>query len=96
MKAYAILDIDIHGPEGYSKYPPLTLSPMEKHGGRITHRISQFEAVEGDWCPKRVLFAEFPDKASARAFLDDPDYQPLKQLRLKTATSLMVIGNSEI
>jgi len=96
MKAYAILDIDIHDPKGYSKYPPLTLSLMEKNGGRITLRVSQFEAVEGDWSPKRVLIARFPDKSAARAFLDDPDCQPLKQLRLKTATSLMVIRKSEI
>ena len=96
MKAYAILDMDIHDPEGYSKYPPLVWPLIEKHGGKITHRISDFEAVEGDWCPKRVLIVEFPGKAVAKAFLDDPDYQPIKDIRLGTATSLMVIGDSEM
>ena len=96
MKAYAILDMDIHDPEVYSKYPPLVWPLIEKHGGMITHRISDFETVEGDWCPKRLLIVEFPDKAAAKAFLDDPEYQPLKDIRLGTATSLMVIGNSEM
>lgn len=96
MKAYAILDLDIHNPEEYSKYPPLVWPIIKKHGGKITHRISDFDTVEGDWCPKRVLIVEFPDKTAAHAFLDDPDYQPIKDIRLGTATSLMVIGNSEM
>ena len=35
MKAYALLDMDIHDPEGYSKYPPQVWPLIEKHGGRI-------------------------------------------------------------
>jgi uncharacterized protein (DUF1330 family) len=96
MKAFAILDMDIHDPEGYSQYPPLVWPLIEKYGGKITHRISDFESIEGDWCPNRILIVEFPDKSTAKAFLDDPDYQPIKEIRLKTAASLMVIGNSEM
>ena len=96
MKAYALLNMDIHDAEGYSKYPPQVWPLIEKHGGTITHRISEFEAVEGDWCPSRIVVIEFPDKSAAKAFLADPDYQPLKELRLNTANSLMVLGNSEM
>ena len=96
MKAIAIVDMDIHDPEGYAKYPPLVWPLIEKHGGVITHRISDFETVEGDWCPNRLLIVEFPDKAAARAFLADPEYQPLKDIRLRTTTSLMVVGDSEM
>jgi uncharacterized protein (DUF1330 family) len=96
MKAFAMVDMDIHDPEGYSKYPPLVWPLIEKHGGKITHRISEFEAVEGDWCPERMIIIEFPDKSAAKAFLDNPDYQPIKEIRLNSAASLMVIGNSEM
>ena len=96
MKDYALLDMDINDPEGYSKYPPQVWPLIEKHDGKITHRISEFEAVEGDWCPSRMLIVEFPDKAAAKAFIDDPDYQPLKELRLNTTRSQMVLGNSEM
>lgn len=96
MKAYAILDMDIHDPETYSKYPPLVWPLIEKNGGKITHRISGFELVEGDWCPNRMLIVEFPDKAAVKAFLDYPDYQPIKDIRFRSATSLMVVGNSEM
>lgn len=96
MKAYVLLDMDIHDPEGYSRYPPQVWPLIEKHGGTITHRISEFEVVEGDWCPRRMVIVEFPHKSAAIAFMDDPDYQPLKELRLNTTRSLMVLGNSEI
>ena len=96
MKAIAIVDMEINDPEGYSKYPPLVWPLIEKHGGVITYRISDFETVEGDWCPNRLLIVEFPDKAAAKAFLADPDYQPVKDIRLKTTSSLMVVGDSEI
>ena len=96
MKAYALLDMDIHDPEGYSKYPPRVWPLIEKHDGKITHRISDFEVVEGDWCPNRMLIVEFPDKAAAKAFMEDPEYQPLKELRLITTRSKMVLGNSEM
>jgi uncharacterized protein (DUF1330 family) len=96
MKAFIVFDVDIHDPEGYSKYPPQVWPLIEKHGGKITHRISSFEVMEGDWCPKRMLIGEFPDKAAAKAFLADPEYQPMKELRLRTTTSLLVIGESEM
>ena len=49
MKAIAIVDMNVHDPEGYSKYPPLVWPLIERYGGKITHRISDFEIVEGDW-----------------------------------------------
>lgn len=96
MKAYLLMEIDIHDPKGYSVYPSQVWPLIEKHGGKITHRISGFETLEGDWSPKRILLGEFPDKAAVKAFLDDPDYQPLKEIRLKTATSSLVVGDSEM
>ena len=96
MKAIAIVDMNVHDPEGYSKYPPLVWPLIERYGGKITHRISDFEIVEGDWCPDRMLIVEFPDKTAAKAFLADPEYQPVKDIRLRTTTSLMVVGNSEM
>ena len=96
MTACALLDMDIYDPEGYARYPLQVWPLIEKHGGKITHRISKFEAVEGNWYPGRMLIIEFPDKSAAKAFLADPYYQPLKALRLNTANSLMALGNSEM
>lgn len=96
MSAFILMEIDIHDMAGYSAYPPKVWPLIAKHGGKITHRISDFEVMEGDWSPKRVLLAEFPDKAAAKAFLADPEYLPFKKIRLDTANSNIVIGDSEM
>ena len=101
MKAIAIVDMYIHDPEGYTKYPSLVWPLIEEHGGKITRHVSDFENIEGDWCPNRMLIVEFSGKSAlgrflARAFLDDPEYQPVKDIRLRTTRSMMVVGSSEM
>lgn len=96
MKAHLVLDITIHDLAGYASYPSKAIPLIEKHGGKITHRIGNFEAMEGDWCPQRLLISEFPSKAAAQAFLDDPEYQPVKEQRLSTSTSMLILGESEM
>ncbi len=51
--------------------------------------------MEGDWNPKRVVIIEFPGKKQAKAFLDDPDYEPVKAIRMRTANTQLVMGESE-
>ena len=62
MSAYILVEMDIRDSEGYSKYPPRVWPFIDKHGGKLTHRISEFETVEGEWFPKRIIIIEFPDK----------------------------------
>lgn len=95
MAAYLFADMDIHDPAGYAEYPPKVWPLIEKHGGRVTHRISEFENLEGDWLPARMVIIEFPDKAAARAFMDDPEYDPVKQIRFRTAKSRLALGEGE-
>jgi uncharacterized protein (DUF1330 family) len=91
MAAYLIVDIDVHDPDTYQTYagqvPPL----VARHGGEYLVRGGQLETVEGDWAPKRVVVLRFPDDAAARAFIEDPDYAPVKALRHAAATSQMVL-----
>lgn len=68
MTAYVLVDMDIQNKDGYSEYPPLVWQIIEKHGGKVTHRISDFEFVEGDWIPKRMIIIEFPDKRAEKLF----------------------------
>ena len=95
MTAYLLVDLDIFDRAGYGEYPPKVWPLIEKHGGTLTHRISGFEAMEGDWAPSRMVIIEFPSKTTARAFLDDPDYEPVKAIRLRTANTLIAMGESE-
>ena len=51
MTAYLLVDLDVFDPAGYGEYPPKVWPLIEKHGGKLTHRISEFESMEGDWAP---------------------------------------------
>jgi uncharacterized protein (DUF1330 family) len=95
MTAYLLVDLDVFDRAGYGEYPPKAWPLIEKHGGKLTHRISEFESMEGDWAPSRMVIIEFPSKTTARAFLCDPDYEPVKAIRLRTANTLIAMGESE-
>ena len=45
----------------------------------------------GLWTPARLVIIRFPDAAAAKAFADDPDYQPLKAIRQGAARCTLAI-----
>ncbi len=47
--------------------------------------------MEGSWSPERVVVLEFPSPGHARAFLADPDAQPLFALRHRTTDSKLIL-----
>ena len=91
MPAYLIADNTIIDPDGWAEYLQKVSPFLEKHGGVSLAGGSDLEVLEGDWKPTRLAVIRFPDKQSAKALLDDPEYQPLKELRRRTAKSNIVI-----
>lgn len=85
MPAFLIVDIEIHDVPTFAEYgkqvPPL----VAKHGGKYVARGGKTEVMEGDWDPKRLGIIQFPDMDSVRAFLNDPEYLPIKALRHKSS-----------
>ena len=47
--------------------------------------------MEGDWRPERMVILEFPSRATAEAFLKDPEAQALFELRHRTTDSKLVL-----
>jgi uncharacterized protein (DUF1330 family) len=48
--------------------------------------------IENDlWTPTRLVVIEFPDMASARAFLDSPEYAPVAALRRANARCTLAL-----
>jgi uncharacterized protein (DUF1330 family) len=90
MSVYVIVNINIHDLPAYEAYktgaPPL----VRKHGGEYIARGGAIHVLEGDWKPIRVALLKFPDIHSVNAFLEDPEYQPLKALRHSIAHTQMV------
>ena len=90
MAVYVIVDINIKDLDAYGAYktgaPPL----VSKHGGEYLARGGTSEVLEGSWLPHRIALLKFPDMAAVKAFLSDPEYQPLKSLRHRIADTQMV------
>jgi len=91
MAVYVLVDIHVRDPIPYEDYKRGVAPLIAKHGGEYLVRGGAFEVLEGDFVPERLVLFRFPDRASVQAFLDDPDYQPLKALRHRVADTTFVV-----
>lgn len=91
MSVFVFGDIKVKDPEKYKEYvrqvPPL----VARHGGIYRVRGGEYSQIEGDWEPGRLIIIEFPDRAAAEAFYNDPDYQEVVKIRHSTAESNLIL-----
>ena len=90
-KAYLIAEIEVHDPAAYEGYKASAAPLIAKYGGRYLVRGGDVEAAEGDAPKGRVILLEFPDMAAARAFLEADEYQPVAEIRHKSAESRLIL-----
>ena len=91
MAAYMIVNLNVRDPAAYEKYKAEVPALVRKHGGEYLVRGGSFEVLEGNWHPVRLVLFRFPDKTSVHAFMNDPEYQPLKKLRQRIAETDAVV-----
>ncbi len=91
MTAYVIVDIEITDPAGYEDYKRLAPASVTAYGGKYLTRGGKAETLEGEWSPKRLVILEFESMENAKAWLNSPEYGPVKILRHKYAKTNMVI-----
>jgi uncharacterized protein (DUF1330 family) len=91
MKAYLVLDFAIRDLPGFMPYVAQIPAFIAKHGGRYVVQGAEPAVMEGDWAPERLVILEFPSRADAKAFLDDPDAQGLFALRHRTTDGRLVL-----
>lgn len=96
MGAFLIADITVHDMELYKEYVKQVPGFIAKHGGQYRVRGGDAETREGNWRPQRLIVLEFPSRASALAFLEDPGYQPVAAIRHAAATTNMVIADTYV
>jgi uncharacterized protein (DUF1330 family) len=92
MSAYVIVDLDVHDAGAFEEYRKQVPAVIERYGGRYLARGGRSEAVEGDWQPRRVVLLEFPSWDRAMEFYRSPEYRPLRDLRLRSARSKIVLA----
>lgn len=85
-----IVSIEVRDPVPYEQYKVQVPALIRKHGGEYLARGGATRVIEGDWRPSRLVLFRFPGMSSVEAFLNDPDYQPLKALRHRVAEADIV------
>lgn len=91
MPAYVIANVDVLDPVGYEEYRTKVPPIVRKHRGEFLVRGGQISILEGDWRPDRLVVLQFPDRASAQAFYDDPEYKPLIDIRQRNSRGTLLI-----
>lgn len=96
MKYYAYGEITLKHTKWVKEYLAKINPFIEKHGGRVLSRTTKMEKAEGDRAlPSNVILVEFPDRASVFEFFEDPDYQPLRSLRVDGSISEFTLFPAE-
>lgn len=90
MKAYLVGFFQISNPEKYhTEYVKPALGLIAKHGGKPLIVADECIIKEGRLPEGRFVVIEFPDMQAAQAFYNDPDYQPIKPVRLALTQSIL-------
>jgi uncharacterized protein (DUF1330 family) len=91
MSAYLVIDMTIHDLKTFSTYIRGVPAFIEKHSGKYIVQGAEPTVMEGDWEPERLIIIEFPARAQAKAFLEDPEFQDLVAIRHKSTTTNVVL-----
>ena len=91
MPAYVINDMDVTDPQLFEEYKKLSPPTVAQYGGKFLARGGRTETLEGAWSPRRLVILEFPDMASAQAWIDSPEYAPARRLRQRSSNSNIVL-----
>ncbi len=93
MAAYLVLMQQVDDVERYrDEYLPALRPFLAKHGGEVLVAGFDAQPAEGE-PPNSTVVIRFADTAAARGLLDDPEYQPVKDIRLSiTSRGQMVVA----
>lgn len=91
MAAYVLVSYDIVDPKGFEPYVPAVLPILQKHGVQIVVGDFAGEALEGEAAGVNVVL-RFASREAALKWYNDPEYAPVKQIRLdSTANNRMTL-----
>lgn len=82
MSAYYILTQTVTDPQKYfQEYVTQVMPFLAKHKAELV--VGELEATPLQGNPaKGVVVLRFPSEQAVRDFVDDPDYQPVKKIRM--------------
>jgi len=87
MAAYFILTHTITDIERYrEEYIPQVIPFIAKYDGEVIVASSDAEPLQGN-PEKGVVVLRFPSEQAVRDFINDPEYQPVKEIRQALTTN---------
>jgi uncharacterized protein (DUF1330 family) len=82
--AYMIVMGTVYDREAFMSRYASQLAPLyQRHGGSYVAVTGDVETLEGDTPFESVVMSRWPDRESARAFWNDPEYRELADLRIE-------------
>jgi uncharacterized protein (DUF1330 family) len=91
MPVYYINTYDIIDPAEFSKYGPAVFPILMKYGAEVLASDINAVALEGQARTMNAI-VRFPSIEAALECYNDPEYQPVKEIRLRsTANCTMVL-----
>ena len=78
--------------EEIKKYVEAFYPVFDRHGGTVLAATEdQTEVLEGSWSLPGTVVMRFPSAVHARAWLADPDYQAVAEIRHRSAQTNLVL-----
>lgn len=98
MSAYFIADVTITDDAWVPEYAGVVHDIAAKHGGKYLSRSGTIETLEGEKCESTLIaIIQFPDRAAAHAFANDPEYAPYSKARQDGSNSrVLVIDDTDL
>jgi uncharacterized protein (DUF1330 family) len=86
MSAYLVLMQEVHDIDRYrAEYLPGLRPFLQKYGAEVLGAGLDSRAAEGE-PPNSTVVIRFEDEAAAWGLLEDPDYQPVRDVRFSLTT----------
>lgn len=91
VSAYIIADVLVEDSAEYEQYKWQVPASVARYGGRFVVRGGRAENLEGDWQPNRIVVLKFPSLEQARKWWASEEYAPAKAIRLRAASSRLIV-----
>ena len=90
MSVYIIASYDIEDPSVYEGYVPGVLPLLQKHGVEVLVADYEAKTLEGQGRGVNVVL-KFESEEAAMNWYNDPDYEPVKRIRLDSTKNGTVV-----
>lgn len=92
MPAYAIVQLTMTDETTFASYREVAGAALAKHGGKVVAGGPNSEVIEDNGLPPNgVALLAFPDAASAKAWIGDPELASVHELRRTGASTRITL-----